>query len=328
MLWMSLLYLIATNIQAGWLYVIISFLGLLCIYSLIIPVVAIRSVKVRVELPEFSERGRESIATVFFENTSRRPRYLFRVEFAEDKNFDFKPAGALAVKLEGGSRLAIPVKFIPSKRGMVTLEKVFLSSGAPMGIVIYYRRIKIGAKTLVYPKITPEDGEKTAGSEGDAGQGPREKFFALTDPYHYKLREYVPGDGLSNIHWKLTAKRDRPIVKINERKIFGHSGIRVDNILENYPENADEMFEEVLEKAASLAYYLLFVRGSSISVSGTAAPEISIESTDTWSTALEWFARIRLEARPDRRNEFGNAENEAGKEFEFAAKDALVKTEL
>lgn len=319
-IWMSLLFLIATNIQAGWLYVIISFLAMVSIYSLIIPEIALRSISARVELPELCERGSESIATIYIENSSRRPRYLTRAEFPETDEIKFNPGAALAIKIEGHGRLALGIKFTPLRRGKLELKHFYISNGAPLGLAMRYRRVKSTATTLAHPRISPSEGERIMSEAGKEGFGAREKFFAIEDPYHYKLREYAPGDDMARIHWKLTARRDRPIVRVHERKIFGHSGIKVDNIRENYP-GGEDVFEAVLEQAISLAWHILYVRGSSVSVSGTAAPEITAETPDFWNSILAWFAKIRLESAPPQ-DEAG--EHFERKDFEFTAADAEV----
>ena len=299
LLWMGLLFLIATNIQAGWLYVVISFLGLLAVYSAIIPVLALRPVRAVLELPELCERGAPAAGTLFLENLSRRARYLIHVELPYgDCGLEFDPPNLLAVKAPGDRRLALSARFTPLARGRIAIEYIYLNCAAPAGILNVKKRIAVNAHTLVHPRISPAEGEALAGAAGDSGAGKRDKFHALEDPYLYKLREYNPGDSLCRLHWKLTAKRDRPIVRVHERKIFGHSGIVVDNLRGHYAPGEEEKFEKLLEQAASLAHHLLFARGGSVSVSGTAAPEISMDTPDAWPLGLKWFASIRLEQMP------------------------------
>jgi len=296
-IWMALLFLIATNIQAGWLYVVISFLGLLCFYSVIIPVIALRAVRVSIELPELCERGTPTSGTIFIENSSRYPRFMIRAEPVSE-SLRFEPSGVFVIVLPGGGRAACDLRFTPGRRGRIVVREALLTCGAPAGVYQHRRRVSVTARTLVHPRISASEGEHLAGMGDESAAVKREKFYAIEDPYHYKLREYAPGDSLSRLHWKLTAKRGKPIIRIHERRIFGHSGILVENRRDRYPPGAEEDFERNLERAISLAYHLVFIRGSSVTVSGTAAPEIALDSPDVWHLALKWFAMIRLEALP------------------------------
>jgi uncharacterized protein (DUF58 family) len=293
--WIGLLFLIATNIQAGWLYVVISFLILLGVLSAILPRLSLRSIKVTVSLPELCERGVEQAATVFVENTARAARYTIRVEIPEGGNLDFDPPNLLAIRVPGHSRIAIPARFTPRRRGDIRLDRVTISCGGQTGLYTKTRVVPVNAATLVYPAMSETAGEALAAGAGADNSCPVNRHLVTEDPYHYTLREYVPGDSLRRIHWKLTAKRNEPIMRVNESKTFGFAGILIDNLRGHYREGAEEKFEQLLEKAASLARYLLFSRGMSVTLYATAAPEIALDTHEVWEHALRWFALIRLE---------------------------------
>lgn len=314
--WIVLLFLIATNIQSGWLYVIISFLLLLCAVSVVMPWYMMRRLRVRVELPGMCERGSEAQATVFVENAGRAAAFIVKVKLDGGGGLEFEPPGLVLMRVAGRSAAAQAASFRPSRRGPARMGAVELSCGAPAGIYTVRRSFDTGASTLVYPKISQKKGEEMAGAAADMSSGRREKFFALEDPYNYRLREYTPGDSLRRLHWKLTARRDRPIVRIHERKIYGHAGIFVDNLRASYGPGGDAEFEELLEQAVSLARYLLFTRGSSVTIAAAAAPELSLESPDSWPMALKWFATIRLEDTPA--GAAGPAVGPAEPDFAFA----------
>jgi uncharacterized protein (DUF58 family) len=298
--WAFLLFAIATNIQAGWLYVVIAFQLILGLISVVWPAATLRKLHAGVSLPELCERGSHQSATLFIENRSRFSKYLVRMELPESDGIFFDPPFLFAARLKPGARVAFMARFIPAVRGRARVKNIILSSGAPAGLFVKKRAVPTDAETLVYPKISAAEGETLAAGAGAEEAGRLEKQFALEDPYHYKIREYAPGESLRRIHWKLTAKLDQPMIRIHERKIFGHAGILVDNLRGGYPRGGEGRFEEALEKAASLAFHLVFTRGSSVTVAGTAAPEITIESGEHWEHALRWFALIRLEDSPAR----------------------------
>ena len=173
-----------------------------------------------------------------------------------------------------------------------------LCSSGPTGLFNKKRIASVSAATLVYPAMSDATGEALAAGAGADNSCPVNRRLVTEDPYHYSLREYVPGDSLRRIHWKLTAKRNEPIMRINESKTYGFAGIKVDNLRGHYPTGGEEEFERILEKAASLARHLLFARGMSVTIYATAAPEIALDTHEVWEHALRWFALIRLEDEP------------------------------
>lgn len=57
----------------------------------------------------------------------------------------------------------------------------------------------------------------------------------------YEIREYIPGDELKNIHWKLTAKQNKPMVR--ERLAAGREKINVFLPLGDDKDKNDEMMD-------------------------------------------------------------------------------------
>jgi uncharacterized protein (DUF58 family) len=293
-IWIALLFGIATNIQAGWLYVVIAFLMILGLASAIISVRTLSGVKVEVALPELCERGAPNTATVTIDNPGRFNRYMIRVETSPGGDIEFDPPNLLATTVPARSRLRLDARFIPRRRGEARVESVTLSCGGPTGLYTKRRAARVVAAALVYPRVSESGGEAL---EAEAAQesAPLNRRLMVEDLYHYSLREYVPGDSLRRIHWKLTAKRNEPIMRINESRTYGLSAILIDNLRAHYPPGADDEFERLLERAVSLARHLLFIRGMSVTLYATAAPELSLETHELWEHALRWFAMIRLE---------------------------------
>ncbi|MFA6450789.1 MAG: DUF58 domain-containing protein [bacterium] len=297
--WIFLLFLIATNIQSGWLYVIISFLALLGFLSALLPGFALRSISVAASQPELCERGAPQAAILFLENRSRFAQYTIRVELPAGSGLEFDPPNLLAVRIPGRSSVAIPARFVPMRRGELRIGHVTLVCSGPTGLFAKKRVAAVASSSLVYPKLSDADGESLAGAAGADNSSPVNRHLVTEDPYHYALREYVPGDSLRRIHWKLTAKRNEPIMRINESKTFGVAGILVDNLRDHYPPpDGGEKFELLLEKAASLARHLLFSSGMSVTLYATASPEIELDTHEVWERALRWLALIRLEDAP------------------------------
>lgn len=122
---------------------------------------------------------------------------------------------ALTVRLSAeaeASRLAWPCT--PLKRGCYHLRTCYVEGASPLGFWAMRGKVPVRSELRVYPDLSGERNNLAAlflnkGSFGihaqrQVGQG---REFE-------KLREYIPGDSFSDIHWKATAKRHRPISKV------------------------------------------------------------------------------------------------------------------
>lgn len=324
-LWAGVLFLIATNIQAGWLYVVIAFFFLFLFISVVYPTVMLRGLSVELSLPGYTERNSASNAKLVLKNAARRRKFMVRVE-ADGDGFVFEPEGALFVSVPAKSEVTAPVFFKCAKRGNRGPGGLVLFCGAPAAIYYARRRVKCDAFTLVYPSLTGEGEEERAREFNMHDPGQARKIFASADPYHYSLREYTPGDSLRSIHWKLTARRGEPIVRVSERKIFGQANIVVDNLAESYPAGGGELFEAALENALCAVRRLLFESGYAVTVAGTAAPAITLESEASWENALHWFAMIELRDGAPEDGEYGrDAPPEADVELFFGSGPAKAE---
>ena len=300
LIWLTLLYLIASNIQAGWLYVVITLFFMVVLISLGFPALMLRGLEARVSLPGYMERGAGSSATLTVCNPSRRPRYMVRVD-SGDADFRLEPEGVFFAVIPPRCEQAVPVRFVAGRRGRTGPGTLILSSGAPVGIFQARRALPCPAAALVYPSLIREHGRDLLQEFGLHEPGPVQRPLAARDPYHYTLREYRPGDSLRDIHWKLTARRNVAIVRMREQKVMGHASVLIDNLAAHYPgPGGEEIFEKALERGLSAVRLLLFDFGYTVTVSGTAAPPLVVFSESEWERALSWFALVRLEDAPPR----------------------------
>lgn len=94
---------------------------------------------------------------------------------------------------------------------------------------------------LVWPKFTEETEEEIYSCvEGFPKDNESKKRGAEYNP-DYEVREYIPGDELKSIHWKLTAKQDRLMVR--ERLATGREKMNVLLPLSDKREENDSLLE-------------------------------------------------------------------------------------
>jgi len=102
----------------------------------------------------------------------------------------------------------------PRKRGKYRLASACLEGTSPFGFWGVRKQVALDCEIRVYPNLLTERKSLAAlflhrglfGVHVQRQVGKGREFE--------QLREYIPGDGLDEVHWKATAKRGRPITKI------------------------------------------------------------------------------------------------------------------
>ena len=102
-------------------------------------------------------------------------------------------------------------KWTARRRGLYRVEAVYLEASSPWGMWQVRRKDDVAMEIRAYPNLRRDDDLKAL-RQGVSGahalrQVGRGREFE-------KLREYLPGDSLDEIHWKATARRGRPITKV------------------------------------------------------------------------------------------------------------------
>lgn len=97
-------------------------------------------------------------------------------------------------------------------RGEFNLGPTVVSSGDPFGLFTFSRSIPNDKTLLVMPHWVRIDQFAALPGLLPGGRALRRRSLEVS-PHAAGVREYAPGDPLSRIHWKTTARRDRLMVK-------------------------------------------------------------------------------------------------------------------
>jgi uncharacterized protein (DUF58 family) len=110
------------------------------------------------------------------------------------------------------SRLTWPCT--PSRRGNYRLDTCYLESLSPLGFWALRSAAPVRSELRVYPNLLRERNSAAALflNRGLFGVHVQRQIGKARD--FEQLRDYLPGDGYEDIHWKATAKRGRPVTKI------------------------------------------------------------------------------------------------------------------
>ncbi len=84
---------------------------------------------------------------------------------------------------------------------------------------------RTGACTVVWPGFTEENEEEISSCVEDFPQESEIRKRGMADNPDYEVREYIPGDAPKTIHWKLSARQEKLMVR--ERLAAGREKINV-----------------------------------------------------------------------------------------------------
>jgi uncharacterized protein (DUF58 family) len=162
-------------------------------------------------------------------------------------------AASIATGVDATSDNSWIVKSVCTRRGAYTLGPTTLRTGDPFGI--YSVSIENSASTnmMVMPPIVPLLRVEIAPG-GRAGEGNRradsfERAVSVTS-----AREYVPGDNLNAIHWRVTAHRDALFMRLFDSTPASDWWILLDlNQRAQIGQGQDSTIEHGIILAASLA---------------------------------------------------------------------------
>jgi uncharacterized protein (DUF58 family) len=200
---------------AALLFSIVLIVGLLALALLDAALALGRLDGISVELPEVlrASKDRPLPIPVRLLNQRRQP---LRVRFALDLPIELGAAheDMLVTLPEGAERSRLDWACQPSKRGNFRIRRACLETESRLGFWAVRRSAPAQGEVRVYPNLIAERNQLAALflHRGTFGLHAQRQIGKGRD--FEKLREYVPGDGYDDIHWKATARRGHPVTKV------------------------------------------------------------------------------------------------------------------
>ena len=210
----GVLFFLATNVQAGWLFVLAAMLLGVVLTGVVMPVRATRGVVVERCAPAEVHQCQEALVDVIVRGGRRATR---RGLLVHDPFLD--PADLWLGAVRPGEQVEITTMRVARVRGAHENVPVSVRSSAPFGVGERRRRVAVDApRTLVLPVVeelgplpfvrpapTSEIAMHTAPRRG---QGP--EFLGI--------REYRTGDSMRHVHWASTARMGAVMVRELEQE--------------------------------------------------------------------------------------------------------------
>jgi uncharacterized protein (DUF58 family) len=220
----GLLFFLATNVQAGWLFVLAALLFGAVIAGVVLPATATRGVVVERRAPGEVQQGSQALVDVTVHGGRRVTR---RGLIVRDPFLDVGDLWVATVR--AGERVEVSSLRTATRRGLHGPGYVTVRSAAPFGVAERRRRATVtGDGTLVVPAVEPL-GElafvhPASTSETAMHTAPRRGH----GPEYLGIREYRPGDSMRHVHWASTARAGMMMVREFEEEQTRRLAIVVD----------------------------------------------------------------------------------------------------
>lgn len=168
-----------------------------------------------VSLPPIARfmRDREGLLAVTFSNPDKRARRL-RVALGLPAAFTSRDEEAWVDLPAGAERARIDWHCTPRRRGRFTNVLACLEARSILGLWHVRARAEIPCELRVHPNLLTERKHIAALFLASGRPGARVQRTLGRGREFEKLRDYLPGDGFDEIHWKASGKRGRPVTKV------------------------------------------------------------------------------------------------------------------
>ena len=290
----GILYLIAMNSGAGWMYVVSAAMGATVAVSLITPLWNARGIEVVRRVPVVGRAGEPLRCALEVRNTGRLPRHLLEIRdgFAGDEG------RGVVTRVRGGATERVEYVLENPWRGVYSGGEVVVESGAPFGLFHGRRRIRAASQTVIYPRTfdvaaLPQSVSLSA-EQGDPSEAPT--LLRGHGGEFWGIREYRPGDPARLVAWRRSAHGlSAGRLAVRELAQETHPPFKIAmNLDARAPREAREM---VVSVGASL---LLFALREGRVVRADAGPqkEPFPEQPDP-DTVLTWCAGLVTSRPPD-----------------------------
>lgn len=204
---------------------------------------AIKDLRVERRIPRATTVGRDVVLTYHVRNLKRRMPSL-AVEIREAG----LPEAAFVSHAPAGGRLSVRSSNGFVRRGVYPLGTVTLSTSFPFGLFRKERDLELPGEIIVWPRHDLAVRDPSPGAGLVPRSGPSARGALGWRGEYRSLRPYRMGDDPRDIHWKSSARLQKPVVREYERGAAETRWICLDT-----RGSEGEAAERAVEIAASLA---------------------------------------------------------------------------
>ena len=203
---------IGAAVVLGWIVVLLLDLLVLLVIALDYTI-AIQGGKLQAErvCPRYLTAGVEYDIEILLTNTGESDK---RVQVRDRTPIGWASAPVIKAVVPGRSSLRVNYQVVPPQRGFYGFGSLYLRIEGPMGLALRPITLQAAEEVKVYPRFQPLRHADLATYRRAANRwGIRSGRCKGEGREFESLRDYVEGDDPRKIHWKATARLDRPIVQ-------------------------------------------------------------------------------------------------------------------
>ena len=219
----GVLFLLGTNVQAGWLFAICALLLGAVIAGVLMPGLAVRGIDAELRAPDEAEQGRDAYVDLRLVNRRRGVRWSL---VAADAHL--APAAVVVPTIRPGEAVELTTRRAPLRRGLVQTTAVTIRSAAPFGVAEHRRTLPVRGTTLVLPKVFVLGPLPFVGAIGTVEHAMHSVPRRGNGPEYLGIREYRTGDSMRHVHWPSTARHGVVMVREFEEERTRRLAIVVD----------------------------------------------------------------------------------------------------
>lgn len=246
-----LLFVLGTNVQAGWLFVLAAGLAATLVTGMLLPIRMVRGLVVERRASDEVHQGDELPVEVAVTNSSRGIRSGVLVT---DPSFGAVTTAFPAIR--PGERVEVVTMQHARRRGLAGMGPLTLRSSAPFGVAErrVTRDVRDPSPTLVLPVVIPLGPLAFARPAATTHQAIHTSRRRGSGPEYLGIREYRPGDPMRHVHWPSTARTDTLMVREFEEEQTHRLAIAIDASwdVESDPESWTPL-DRVCAASASIA---------------------------------------------------------------------------
>lgn len=301
------LFLAATNIQVGWVYLVDALLWSVIAGAVILPLLQLRKLRLKRHFPPVAFTGQSLTVEVELENPGRWPLAFVNLEDLPPVSLRGGPVKlddiqkGFVVALGQNQSYRYSYSFTPEHDGVYIFNSLRSGSFGPLGLLGVYWDQKVTSAVVVRP-LPPETVMPLMSDEQQlALMHARQRSHLGEDISHF--REYQPGDNRRSIHWKNTAKRQRLIVAEAREEPFQQALLLVDTDKNQNPQTyhrlvrqAERVCHALLENQMELVCFAQNAEPAFWSKLDLSPPERSLQNVRSWDMASYWLATLEPDA--------------------------------
>lgn len=284
-----LLFAVASNSQAGWVFVLSAAVFGIVIAGAVLPGIGLRGLEIRRRVPANCRSGDRVAVALDIRNRSRAPRALIE---GGDTLFAGRPF--FIEQIAAGDSAELRYEVEAGRRGIYRGGTVDLRTGAPLGIRNARRRVEVESAIVVHPKWVHIPSFPLLESASTPHEVLHERRRG-TGMEFYGIREYRSGDSFRHVHWRSSARTGRLYVREFEEQFASRLGVLID-AGERIGAEPKTTFEDAVACAASLIVYALEA-GHPAQILCDSRAGIQHLFEPARLEALDWLAALEADGR-------------------------------